>query len=74
MLHRQLIMDSTGHTTHSFDPANAVDIDAARERFDSYKDAGFTVAERTGEGSSRLLRTFDPNVEETLFIPRVVGG
>ncbi len=74
MLHRQLIMDSTGHTTHTFDPANTMSTAEARDRFNAYKDASFTAAERTGEGSSRLLRNFDPNVEETLFIPRVVGG
>ncbi len=74
MLHRQLIMDATGHTTLEFDPANAAQVNAAKERHDAYKSLGYTAAERTGEGTSRLLHTFDPNVQETLFIPRVVGG
>ncbi len=74
MLHRQLSMDSTGHTTFTFDPANAAEVDKARANFDSHKSAGYTAAQRTGEGTSQLLHRFNPNVEETLFIPRVVGG
>jgi hypothetical protein len=37
-------------------------------------DAGFIAAKRTGSGTSELIRRFDANVEETLFIPRLVGG
>lgn len=74
MLHRQLFMDSTGHTTVTFDPANTTQVAAAKQRFDEYKADGYSAAQRIGEGTSRLLREFDPSVEETLFIPRVVGG
>jgi hypothetical protein len=32
------------------------------------------AAARVGEGQSRVVKTFDPTVEETLFIPRLIGG
>jgi hypothetical protein len=37
-------------------------------------DAGFTAAVRTGPGEQRIIRSFDPAAEETLFHPRLVGG
>jgi hypothetical protein len=36
--------------------------------------AGFTAAKRTGAGTSELIREFDRTAEETLFIPRLIGG
>jgi hypothetical protein len=32
------------------------------------------AAKRTGNGTSELVRQFDPTAKETLFIPRLVGG
>ena len=34
----------------------------------------FTAAVRTASGESTKMRSFDPNAEETLFFPRLVGG
>jgi hypothetical protein len=36
--------------------------------------ADFIAAERTGDGTSKVVRKFDPTAEETLFIPRLQGG
>ena len=36
--------------------------------------AGFTAAVRTASGEAVVKRTFDPNAEETLFFPRLIGG
>jgi hypothetical protein len=36
--------------------------------------AGFTAAVRTGPGEQRVIRSFDPTAEETLFYPRLIGG
>jgi hypothetical protein len=35
---------------------------------------GLTAAVRTGPGHQRVVRSFDPAAEETLFFPRLVGG
>jgi hypothetical protein len=46
----------------------------AEERFRELTGAGFTAAVRTASGEVVVKRTFDPNAEETLFFPRLVGG
>ena len=67
----QIVMDRTGDTRHNFDAKNA---DKAEERFTELTGAGFTAAVRTASGEAVVKRTFDPNAEETLFFPRLVGG
>ena len=46
----------------------------AEARFRELNEAGYTAAKRTAAGKSELIRGFAPSVEETLFIPRLVGG
>ncbi len=46
----------------------------AEKRFKALTEAGFIAAERTGTGESRQVKSFNPNAEETLFFPRLVGG
>jgi hypothetical protein len=70
----QIVMDHTGDTMHMFDPADARAVAEAERRFKELTGAGFTAAERRGEGKSEILKTFDPTAEETLFIPRLKGG
>jgi hypothetical protein len=70
----QIVMDQTGDTRHEFDPTNAAAVAEAEARFKALTDAGFTAAERTGRGRSKVVGRFDPAAEETLFIPRLKGG
>jgi hypothetical protein len=46
----------------------------AERRFGELITNGFIAAKRTGNGTSELVRQFDPTAKETLFIPRLVGG
>jgi hypothetical protein len=71
---RQIIMDASGDTRHDFDVTDEAAVTEARNRFQTLTDAGFIAAKRTGCGTSELIRRFDPSVEETLFVPRLVGG
>jgi hypothetical protein len=73
-MHTQIIMDLTGDTRHSFDAADEVAVAEARRRFQELMDAGYIAAKRTGNGTSDLIREFDPTARETLFMPRLVGG
>jgi hypothetical protein len=57
-----------------FDAKNAKALLKAEERFKQLTGAGFTAAIRTGSGEAAVTRRFDPTAEETLFIPRFVGG
>jgi hypothetical protein len=70
----QIVMDRTGDTRHAFNADDRIAIEEAKKRFIELMDAGYTAAVRTGPGEQRVIRSFDPSVEETLFHPRIVGG
>ncbi|WP_439370313.1 hypothetical protein ACRQ5Q_35805 [Bradyrhizobium sp. PMVTL-01] len=70
----QIVMDSTGDSRHFFNPDDARELAKAERRFHKLTDAGFTAAVRTGAGQVAQMRSFDPNAEETVFFPRLVGG
>ena len=70
----QIVMDRTGDARHSFDAGDRAAVEKANQRFMELTKAGFTAAVRTGPGEQRVIRNFDPSVEETLFYPRLVGG
>ena len=70
----QIVMDRTGDTRHQFDASDELALLEAEERFKELTGYGFTAAVRTDSGEVTLQRTFDPNAEETLFFPRLVGG
>jgi len=70
----QTVMDRTGDTRHMFDKQDCAEVAKAEQRFKELTGAGFTAAVRAGPGEQRIIRSFDPTVEETLFYPRLVGG
>lgn len=70
----QIVMDSTGDSRHFFNPDDPGELAKAERRFYELSDAGFTAAVRTGPGQVSQMRSFDPNAEETVFFPRLVGG
>jgi hypothetical protein len=73
-MHLQIVMDTSGDTCHRFDPADASAVAEAEKRLRELVEEGFVAAKRTGDGTSELVRHFDPADQETLFIPRLVGG
>lgn len=68
----QIVMDRTGDSRHSFDPTR--ELAKAEQRFYELTKRGFTAAVRTGAGQVSQIRSFDPNAEESVFFPRLVGG
>jgi hypothetical protein len=70
----QIVMDRTGDTRHTFDVGDRAAVEEAKIRFMKLTNASFTAAVRTGPGEQRIIRSFDPSAEETLFHPRLVGG
>lgn len=71
----QIVMDRFGDTRHEFDAADAQAVALAEERFRQLTGSGFRAAALSGDGSpGRLIGTFDPEVERTLFIPHLQGG
>jgi len=69
----QIVMDRTGDSRHRFDPDDEQEL-AKEQRFYELTHVGFTAAVRTGPGQVSQIRSFDPNAEETVFFPRLVGG
>jgi hypothetical protein len=70
----QIVMDLSGDTRHQFNQDDEAAVAEAEKRFSELTGAGFIAAKRTGEGTSELVRHFDPTAQETVFIPRLVGG
>ncbi len=71
---QQIVMDHTGDTRHCFDPSDTEAVMRAKRRFVELTSLGFTAAVRGTSGDVRVVRTFDPDAEQTLFYPRLVGG
>jgi len=70
----QIVMDRTGDARHLFNNRDRDEVEKAERRFRELTRAGFTAAIRSGPGEQRIIRSFDPTAEETLFYPRLVGG
>jgi hypothetical protein len=70
----QIVMDHTGDTRHHFDAKDLKALAQAERRFKVLTGDGFTAATRQATGDVSLVRSFDPNAEETVFYPRLVGG
>jgi hypothetical protein len=71
-------MDPSGHSTIEFDSTNTTDLASAERRFNKLLGKGFIPAETRGEGNHHVpckgKREFDPNSDETIFIPALKGG
>ena len=69
-----IVMDASGDTRQSFDPADETELLIAEDRFRELLKNGYTAASRNGTGPATIMRSFDPAAEETLFYPRLIGG
>ena len=71
----QIVMDHTGDARHEFDPADATGLMLAERRFRALREQGYwAVALAPGGQPGRILRQFEPDVDQTLFIPQLQGG
>jgi hypothetical protein len=69
------IMDQSGHSTIEFDKANTVELDFAMARFKALTDGGHAAATRkAGAKDYTVVKAFDPNADETLFVSPMKGG
>jgi hypothetical protein len=70
----QIVMDRSGDRRHAFDANDAQELAKAEQRFYELTNVGFTAAIRTSPSQVSRIRWFDPNAEETVFFPRLIGG
>lgn len=70
-----IVMDRSGDTRHEFDIADTKAVALAEARFIELTSKGFrAVALGKDGGTGKLISKFDPQVEQTLFIPQLQGG
>jgi hypothetical protein len=69
-----IIMDASGDTRREFDATCPVALAEAEERFRDLTGKGFRAVALGRDGNNVLMRGFDREVEQTLFIPQLVGG
>lgn len=67
------IMDHTGHTAIDFKPGDHAE---AMAKFNELLKSGHTAAKKVagGDGQFEVVRAFDPDAEEIIMKPRLVGG
>jgi hypothetical protein len=71
----QIVMDGSGDTRHEFDVSDPASIATAEIRFRELTGKGFRAAALGKNGGpNELIDKFDPEVEQTLFIPQLKGG
>ena len=71
----QIVMDRSGDTRHEFDTADPKAVALAERRFKELTGKGFrAVALAKDGGPGQILGRFDPQEEQTLFIPQLQGG
>jgi len=70
----QVVMDHAGDRRHHFDRNDLESVAEAERRFQELIGRGFTAAARVGPGEVSKISAFDPTIEETLFVPRLIGG
>lgn len=73
--HQLIIPDRTGDSRVEFDTENATEVTDAEKRFKEIIGQG-RAAVALGENGQpgKVIKSFDPTVERTLFIPALKGG
>jgi len=68
------ILDSTGHTTITFDPTSEVEVEETRKKFNEIMAAQHGLAYKVSDGESETIREFDPDAKEQFITPQIQGG
>lgn len=69
------ILDMTGDTKVIWDPKSPVEVEAARQQFNTLKAAGYLAfsVKKDGEKGVRI-KEFDPEAEKIIMSPQPVAG
>ena len=66
--------DQTGHTTVEFDKADPASLKIVNDKIAEAIQQGARLAVKTGDGQFEIAKALDPNVDESLVIPQLIGG
>jgi hypothetical protein len=70
---RLKIMDRTGHSVVDLED-NQNGLARAEKKFKELTGQGFIAAVPAGNGEHRVIKEFDKEAQEVLFMPHLVGG
>jgi hypothetical protein len=74
-MHLQIVMNSEGDARYEFDPSEVSSLASAEARFKELTGEGFRPVALAQDGEpGQLLRKFNPQVKQTLFVPHLQGG
>lgn len=81
-LSTMLVMDSSGHTTVTWDPRDPASVRDAKAKFDEFIEAGhqcfeMDVADENGvvvEEKGRRITEFNPRAGKLMMVPQLRGG
>lgn len=80
-VHVMNVMDSSGHTTVTWDPTDTDSIRDAQREFDGLRARGYSAFRMTAVGDAAVVEekgeridTFDPLAGKLLLVPQRVGG
>lgn len=79
-MHVMNILDQTGHTSHGWDPDNAVEVGIAKAAFDEAIKKGYRAfhVEEDDKGGpekkGRPMTQFNPDAEKMILMPQLQGG
>lgn len=69
------VMDKTGDTKTTWDPANPVEVEIAKKTFDEFRKKGFLAFKVNVDGKKgEQLHEFDPNARAIILTPPLAGG
>jgi hypothetical protein len=72
--HTMRVIDTSGDSHISWDPANASEVAAAQGHFNRLRDDGYLAYRVEGAERGEVIREFDPGTAEIIMSPQLQGG
>jgi hypothetical protein len=71
-----IVLDHTGDSNHIWDPENEVEVEAAKQLFDSLKKKGYVAYKVEGKKGEKgeVMREWDPDAGRMIMAPPMRGG
>lgn len=68
------ILDETGDTTVTYDRTSILELEVAKEKFDTAKSLGYMAFVVAPDKRKTIIHTFDPQAEKIVMTPGIKGG
>lgn len=69
------VMDQTGHSITTWDPAVEAEVSAARDQFNTLTGKGYNAFRVEGlDNRGERLTKFDPSAGKIMMVPQLKGG